>query len=1653
MRLFKRILAIFIACTLIISTVPPMLSFVTQKVNAAAAGSVTVKIANNGQSIAANDVTLTWQQVSLASSYDLGYYDAVSKVYRIQNIPAAVVDAVYQVDNLTTDFVYNFTVDAKAADGSIISSNNKRILTGISMDVSPVDETAVRMNGGGYEVGIEPQLKFRIKIPTTYTGTTVSNYAYDKIDYDINMNNNVGGTLLDRIKVRYSSKPGVNQYIATTYGSDNAVRTVAAQVYTGDLEPGYMNFTIKGQNANSQTDISTTLPDNSTYNGAETGFDSSNKAEDIGQLNATVNLQKICRDIQIAPSMAIRMSILPKIHDATDINSAAYLQSTVLGGYVSTPIRFQINKDSSNNMIANIFRVNQGTSFTYELHASPAIDFPPPPLPQKDNIIAVRNDKDAGTSNTIRVYVEKQSNNSTYYFKVVAWDSSGDTLTSSPIGYAPSQDSPLAPLPEGFKVLSVTQTTGPVTDTFYTVSNAVYNVKSADVKFIWNKPSNYSDLFAGMSSPTTVEDAVYYHLMISSFPDGGNIGDKERFDAMFGDVLNPSKEYTVTDAVYKGYRKVYNVDLTACEEVDAAGKPTINGSYLSFTMKGLSLFSNLTGALPGTLTQDLTLNNDKYPTYLLPNRIYYAKMYTTKGTAPQSDNSLAVSFTTPLDAQKSPAAPNNFKLIDNKIDTNSNNYVKLEWNKISFNLSDYTANTSVSSAVYYDLYISDSMDTNSFIDKIGSGEQNQNSPGDVLFTGLSNLSTVVDATVSRFSSGKFSPGLNPNTTYYFAVKTRVSIGGVMQSSPGFSQILSVTTTKGDIIPPDSGKMIPKAPLDFRIAVDGSGNKVIDSTSVTLKWNKLESDVKYILIQTAAKIDSNITVAKLEENKVPFTELLLRTGEDENEAKLDGIKFIYNSVTKEFTYNVSGLMPNTVYYYSLRAVRTDIVSGDETDSIWVSLPVTTTLIEAPDLLSVVKDNQVGFWWDVDNTAAFATSDSYNIKAFENGSTTAVSIPRAQVFVSKVVGAVTTRYFARVVNLKKNTKYNFEVTGYKAAKVVGTPINVNSNQTGDPPMFLQTSEDKHEIDVKWKGKDGYSFELAVKGETDIDYTVLKEGETGKFIYLSKEKPVDLVGTNFTMYYARIRTTDGTTPLKSNSKYYIKVRGTKSLTDADNNTINNTSKYIGPVNTRTEYSQKDYDDNEQGDKENASYADQVKKFKEALFWEMGNDSGIYKIKYRKDRVENFIKNDSGRSFVIDFTTTTRTDITRREVYLPLTTAELLVSRNENLVIRVPGSEFTIKPGTIDYENTGSVIADMKNNSSVLETYIYIDINKLADSSGELPAYTSKASDIQTFSVMVKGTNVSELEIEQEIKTKLDGLITTGLASLQGTDKSYKDTSQKLNDEINSIVAGFETTLKIYIRDYIEGSSSISSKIQAYNDINSFSQPLSVKMSFNNSVKGNKTGYVYTDSNWLAKTSLMSNSNSTVTFDTLTSGDYAILSAGTTGIFNIPDGHWAQKDIDAFTSKYDIRDIFQSEYYTNVDNPIALKDTVLVIEKVLSVSGKSSSSTAISSKAKELGIDGTINFTNPTRNVTRQELASLLMRVYKIKSGVDPTNMKASKTITINDESSITKSHYKEVEMCIDLKILSIDDKKNFRPNETCSKAQTISSLTRMLKILGEL
>ncbi|MCR4436408.1 MAG: fibronectin type III domain-containing protein [Clostridiales bacterium] len=1663
MRGFRRIVAGMLVFMMVAGMLPwgPGL-FINQ---AKAAGTLVVNISEDstGKLLSEDSVTLEWKDIG-ADSYTLSFYDP-QKVFHTMTLTAAGESVIKQKIGdpnmgftLQKDFIYRFTVTANF-NGSPAQTYTKTVITGITFEVPKeisegrLPDSPVSLSGGGKEIGAKPGLRFKWKIPTMYDPGSSSIVPYTSmtgifpvpIDYNISIGTDSSGTNKTQLKVRYSNL--IKQYIATMF-TGSQIRTIAEKVEVNPAdEPGYIRFDCYGPDANNLADLirEDAAPNNYPAGNIDPQFNVNNMwdfPKDAGGNFdfSSVDLKTIYYDPDIKPGTVYRMKIEPVFNDASSSNFVEFLPTSVKDGYTYTPVRFQLFKDSSNNLLMTIFKINQQdalagqtVNFTYQAYYSTNPQF------AGASLSAQQSDEFA-MGDVVVIFIENKNYNTPFYYKVKASSpTSGQVLSSNVIDYTVSLDKSQPPLPEDVEVVDVTLDKGTVTNTFYpnrqAADNQSYDVNTSDVKIRWKKPYNYTELMES-------DDPLYYHILLSTVQNPVT-GGEERVDRIFeNDANSKTYHHPDTESESKGYREVFRVNLKACTL-------SADGNYLEFTLKGAMLFSDveLVDGQP-EYTQKLDKNSDDYPTYLLPNKVYYIKMYSKRDTmtsTPVSDTSIPVSFTTAAELQTSPPSPMNFTVLKNGVTDASGQVnhepVVLEWQKVTY---------SPAQSIHYELFMSkgtyveghendadnyyytgiDSKDSQSTFVKIGTTAE----ASDVAFSGFSSsASPIVDASVSNFTSsaatGIFGEGLRPNTTYYFVVRTVAEVDGKIKRS-NFSKIIAVTTLKGKIQEPGEDSLKPLTPENFGIAVDDKGNKMVDGTSVTLKWTEAESSVKYTLIRTSLKIDNNAdidTIAQNQQNK--YVEYLRS-----KDATGDSPDFTYDSQTKEFRFKVSGLYPNTVYYFSLRAEK-KTSDGTELDSLWVTIPVTTLLIESPQLLDVVAGNEVGVSFE---DSSIYTSD--DIKVYVDGD----RVPAGQVFISEEpVDGGNSVYYVRIVSLKPDTAYSLNVQG---STVDGSGVTHSfsydfpANQV-DPVLNTQrttTRDPMHQIDVKWKGKDGGRFELAIKGEKDSDYTVLQEGIG--FVYMSKEKPANMVATDYSMYYARILS------LESNTKYSIKVRSVESnlITGEDDYSV-----YVGPVTTRTEFSQQDYDDEEKRDNENTNYWDQVNKLKDSFYWVLQDTGGSYEMKVRGDKAAIWINNDVGSTFTISLSPSGNAAFSRGSAYIPLSVMELLLSKNESMVVKTPGAEYVIRPDSINLQDSEE-IKKIRSDAAIKEIYLYIQVEKLNSANYSFPSSTRPASDLFNLSVQVTGMkNNTDAFTEEKIVETLDAYINAGLKKLQNTPAEDKDTSSKLGDVIDNIVDDMLADFQNDIRNMIENSSYGIRKTSK--DISAFSTPVSVTMPVSSSGKELRSGYVYRSSGWSPVPT--SQYGDSISFGITQPGKLIALSVSAADLFSIPAGHWAEKDINLFNSKFNIRDILDTGTGISVDDSISVEKAVALIAKVLSKDGKYAGSGTVGEKAGNMGLDGTINFSSPQRNLTRQEAASLIMKIYQLKTGADMSSLKPGKTLMIKDAGDIGAKYYKAVEMCVDMGLLTLNARNNFEPGQGCSWAQMISGLLRLLKKLGEI
>jgi hypothetical protein len=307
---------------------------------------------------------------------------------------------------------------------------------------------------------------------------------------------------------------------------------------------------------------------------------------------------------------------------------------------------------------------------------------------------------------------------------------------------------------------------------------------------------------------------------------------------------------------------------------------------------------------------------------------------------------------------------------------------------------------------------------------------------------------------------------------------------------------------------------------------------------------------------------------------------------------------------------------------------------------------------------------------------------------------------------------------------------------------------------------------------------------------------------------------------------------------------------------------------------------------------------------------------------------------------------------------------------------------------------------------------------------------------------------EIEQRVKNILDYYINTGLAMLSGIPQGSKNTVDKLDKIIDSIVESIHKSFQSYLRLHIEGTYGI---IRTRENLDAFGAPLSATMPLRNLYENRlRTAYFCRYNKWETRPSTYSYLYNTITFNIITPGKLAILGEDGKGELRIPPGHWAEEDITIFVARFDIRDIFAEYSRNGVNSPVSVSESVQVFGKVL---GGYRPEASVADIAQEAGLSGAIRFSSPKRSLSREELACLLVRAYELMTGVETDTLRPGNLVYIDDELNIHEDCRQPVEICIQLRLIDLDERNEFRPKDASTQADLLSSLARMLKLLGEL
>jgi hypothetical protein len=186
------------------------------------------------------------------------------------------------------------------------------------------------------------------------------------------------------------------------------------------------------------------------------------------------------------------------------------------------------------------------------------------------------------------------------------------------------------------------------------------------------------------------------------------------------------------------------------------------------------------------------------------------------------------------------------------------------------------------------------------------------------------------------------------------------------------------------------------------------------------------------------------------------------------------------------------------------------------------------------------------------------------------------------------------------------------------------------------------------------------------------------------------------------------DGTVqngPLKSNTRYFIKVRAVKR--DQLDTAIISYSKYAGPVDTRTEFSQEDYDQGQKDENKTAVFLDKISTLEKGLYWEVtASNPSASSILVKSDQLIEALDNSGSYPVVLDVSAI-KSGASESRVYIPAVVIEELNDKNKSITIRTEGAEFSLRPGTIDTGND-KVIKDLKSDADTKEIFYELTITR---------------------------------------------------------------------------------------------------------------------------------------------------------------------------------------------------------------------------------------------------------------------------------------------------------------------------------------------------------
>ncbi|MDP4181465.1 MAG: ferrous iron transporter A, partial [Bacillota bacterium] len=554
-------------------------------------------------------LTLRWPTLANCQSVWVTFHSPTNPVTATEIKKDQITNTI-DIPGLLDDIIYDIKLevyDGAGCTGNKIGRGFFYFCPNISFRSKILDQSRKAVTGGGFEIGTSPALNLQWTIPKVWVeGSDTFEYANQPaalLDMQSKINSFYNDTrVLSTLNFRIN--------ISTDYSNLNSGSAQSALIIS-QVNPAIPSDPITYSAIVSGSSLTASV--NDMDSSGQVNFDLIGRASSAADLPTAANAYQL-PDADIIPGTVYYMNIKPIIRNTAGAAVNAITVgpgmnqngSRLLGAvpYTYSPIRFQISRDDANNVYVKVFRINQGSldlpALKYEVQTGddPTIEGDWKVRKSLNDSYFPNNSPYALTAFTVN-----NPNNPLYYKVVVKTDASSDRLESPKMPYTLNEDNSRPPVPTNLTVTDRTASPGDVIDP---TNNTAIAIKSTDVTISWNKPSNWNEIIS--ANPYNESNDVYFHFVIST----------NQVDL----TSLPYPQLEFNGKVFGEYQAKYRL-----MKYVSARSPNIiqDGNRLSYTIKSLELFK---GEDADGISDNDIPNPDKYPTFLIPNKIYFLQMYT-----------------------------------------------------------------------------------------------------------------------------------------------------------------------------------------------------------------------------------------------------------------------------------------------------------------------------------------------------------------------------------------------------------------------------------------------------------------------------------------------------------------------------------------------------------------------------------------------------------------------------------------------------------------------------------------------------------------------------------------------------------------------------------------------------------------------------------------------------------------------------------------------------------------------------------------------------------------------------------------------------------------------------------------------------------------